>query len=104
MTLPIQVRSLPLFHEIEIHFHYCPALIETLSLSQLPVGAAATVVAVDAPAPLGTRLRDLGLHPGTPVRCLRRAPLGDPRIYELRGVQLCLRRSEADLVQVSVDG
>ena len=77
---------------------------ETFPLSQLPVGAAATVVAVDAPAPLGTRLQDLGLHPGTPVRCLRRAPLGDPRIYELRGVQLCLRASEAGLVQVSIDG
>lgn len=62
------------------------------------------MVEVDAPPPLGTRLRDLGFHPGTSVRCVRRAPLGDPRIYELRGVQLCLRSTEAGLVQVSIDG
>jgi len=31
---------------------------------------------------------------------VRNAPLGDPVIYELRGTQLCLRRSEARLVQV----
>ncbi|MCP3986301.1 MAG: ferrous iron transport protein A [bacterium] len=76
---------------------------ESLSLSGLPIGAAATVIAVDAAEPLGTRLRDLGLHPGTKVICLRRAPLGDPRIYELRGVQLCLRGSEARKVRVSAD-
>ena len=46
------------------------------------------------------RLLDLGLLPGTPVRALRRAPLGDPGVYELRGYRLCLRRSESDRVQV----
>jgi Fe2+ transport system protein FeoA len=36
------------------------------------------------------------------VRCRRRAPLGDPRVYELRGTQLCLRRSEAARVLVEL--
>lgn len=77
---------------------------EPVLLSQLPVGATARVIAVDAAGALATRLRDLGLHPGTVVHCLRRAPLGDPRIYELRGVQLCLRGSEAGLVRVNSHG
>lgn len=40
------------------------------------------------------RLRDLGLVPGTEVRILRRAPLGDPVELELRGLRLCLRANE----------
>lgn len=36
--------------------------------------------------------------PGTRLRVVRSAPLGDPIELELRGYRLCLRR--ADLVQV----
>lgn len=72
----------------------------TSSLSDIPVGSRATVTEVTSTGPLAGRLADLGFLPGTLVTCLRRAPLGDPRVYELRGVQLCLRRQEARLVQV----
>lgn len=49
---------------------------------------------------MSRRLEDLGFVPGTRVRALRRAPLGDPTLYEVRGTQLCLRRSEALRVRV----
>ena len=55
---------------------------------------------MDASQGLATRLADLGFLPGTAVLCLRRAPLGDPRVYELRGVQLCLRAEDADQILV----
>jgi Fe2+ transport system protein FeoA len=71
-----------------------------LALSELPVGARARVIALDAEPALAARLRALGFLPETEVRCRRRAPLGDPRLYELRGTQLCLRRSEAAHVWV----
>jgi ferrous iron transport protein A len=58
------------------------------------------VVAIDAAASLAERLEDLGFVPGTRVTVRRRAPLGDPRVYELRGSQLCLRGSEARAVRV----
>lgn len=51
-------------------------------------------------SPVTRRLLDLGFVPGTHVVVVRRAPLGDPTLYELRGTQLCLRRSEAERVQV----
>ena len=53
------------------------------------------VDAVDAAAPRWPRASlDLGFVPGTDGACAaRRAPLGDPTLYELRGTQLCLRRS-----------
>ena len=71
-------------------------------LSELEPGTTATVVSVDDSGPVGRRLLDLGLLPGTPIRALRQAPLGDPGIFELRGYQLCLRRSETARVEVVI--
>lgn len=72
----------------------------TDSLSALPPGREAQIVEIDDSGPIGRRLLDLGLLPGTKVRALRHAPLGDPGVYELRGYRLCLRRSESDRVRV----
>jgi ferrous iron transport protein A len=69
-------------------------------LSELPPGGLAVVVEVEAPPGLLQRLEALGFLPETEVRCRRRAPLGDPRVYELRGTQLCLRRAEAARIRV----
>jgi ferrous iron transport protein A len=73
---------------------------EVVTLDRLAPEAVAVVVAVPGGGPIDQRLRDLGLLPGTELRVLRRAPLGDPVEYELRGYRLCLRRSEAARVQV----
>ena len=74
-----------------------------ISLAQLPAGASGRVVEVDSDDAFGHRLADLGFLPGTPVVCLRRAPLGDPRLYEIRGAQLCLRREDAARIRVTRD-
>lgn len=76
------------------------ALEETLPLASLRPGERAVVHAVDASSVLGRRLIDLGFRPGTPLRVMREAPLGDPISYALRGSRLCLRRSEALLIAV----
>ena len=71
-----------------------------LMLVDLAVGDAATILGVEIEGPIGQRLRDLGFRPGTRVTCRRRAPLGDPRVSELAGSQVCLRRSEAGKVRI----
>lgn len=71
-----------------------------VALAGLPLGATAVVESVEDGSPVSRRLLDLGFVPGTRVRVVRRAPLGDPTLYELRGTQLCLRRSEAARVRV----
>ena len=48
------------------------------------------------------RLREMGLLPGTRVKFLRWAPLGDPLEIELRGYKLSLRRHEAELIEVAL--
>ena len=75
-----------------------PALLMTLDT--LALGETAIVEGLEGDGPVEQRLRDLGLVPGTQVRALRRAPLGDPTEYELRGYRLCLRRTEGARVRV----
>jgi Fe2+ transport system protein FeoA len=70
-------------------------------LTSLAPGCAGVVERVDdRDDPIARRLLDLGFVPPTEVRVLRRAPLGDPVAYEVRGSRLCLRQSEAKLIWV----
>jgi ferrous iron transport protein A len=77
---------------------------EFIGLDGLRPGEAGRVHFVAAEAPLATRLADLGFCPGTDVRVVRRAPLGEPVLYELRGYQIALRHREASLVRVERTG
>ena len=61
------------------------------------------IIGVDGSCPEGERLLDLGFIPGTPVEILKRAPLGDPVVYGLRGYHICLRASEANLIRVRTE-
>lgn len=72
-----------------------------MKLSEAPIGSTVVVRSV-APGDggLGRRLEDLGFLTGTVVRVERRAPLGDPVVYELRGVRLAVRRADVALVEV----
>ena len=74
----------------------------TVPLSDLAPGREGVIERVDGLDPIGGRLQDLGFLPDTHVRVLRRAPLGDPVIYELRGTRLCLRRRESQRIRVRV--
>jgi len=78
--------------------------IASCNLSEMKPGSEGVVIAVQQTGPVGRRLLDLGLLPNTPIKVLRRAPLGDPVLYELRGYHLCLRKEDADLVQIRLNG
>ena len=71
-----------------------------ISLASLQPGSIAVILDVEADTPEGRRLGDLGFVRGTTIRVLKRAPLGDPTVYDLRGYRLCLRRTEAGRVRV----
>lgn len=72
------------------------------SLSELPLGRAAKIVSIDCDRPLSTRLMEMGLLPGTEVRVVRVAPLGDPLELRVRNYSLSVRRTEA--LRIAVDG
>jgi ferrous iron transport protein A len=75
----------------------------SVSLAELIPGQIGRVAEMPADNPVGRRLMDLGVLPGTPIRALRRSPLGDPSVYELRGYRLCLRKADAGTVRVTSD-
>lgn len=51
---------------------------------------------------LKERLMTMGLIPGTKVKVLRSAPLGDPMALGVRSYNLALRRADAAKIQVSI--
>lgn len=70
-------------------------------LSDLKVGQSCELLALhnDNPA-LRRRLLDMGLTKGVTVKVKKIAPLGDPIDIELRGYELCVRKS--DLMNIDV--
>lgn len=88
---------------------------EIRTLDQIPMGESVVVVDVvevvnaasvsageqtgDAD-PIARRLGDLGMRRGARVEVIRRAPLGDPTVFELCDYQLCLRQTESARVRV----
>lgn len=71
-------------------------------LGQLPVGSTSRVAAVEGDRGFRRRLMEMGLIPGTDVRVLRVAPLGDPIELEVRGSRLSIRREQAQAIAVEV--
>ena len=69
-------------------------------LSDCPPESRVRVLSLGHTAPLRQRLMEMGLLPGTSVRVVRLAPLGDPIDLEIRGYHLSLRKSEAGLIEV----
>ena len=76
----------------------------TETLDQIPNGRFVRVIGVVGDDPIARRLNDLGIRKGVQIEVIRRAPLGDPTVFELYGYQLCLRRTESARVQVSSSG
>lgn len=71
-----------------------------IPLSELEPGAWGVIAELPDGMPSLTRLREMGLLPGTRVQFVRRAPLGDPVEISVRGALLSLRDQEAVLIQV----
>lgn len=71
-----------------------------LTLTQLKPGDRAEVTRIEAASALRLRLLEMGLVPGTALRVVRYAPMGDPIQLTLRGFELTLRHEEASHVGV----
>jgi len=71
------------------------------TLAETPLGKSVTVAAVDGPRAFRRRLLEMGLVPGTPVRVVTVAPLGDPLRIEVRGGQWSIRRNEAAQIHIA---
>ena len=66
-----------------------------ISLDRLRDGEAGVVERLELEGPTKRRLIEMGITPGTRVRVLKRAPLGDPIEVYLRRYSLTLRAEDA---------
>jgi ferrous iron transport protein A len=80
-----------------MQFSVAPATLATLQESQR-----ARIQSIQGEIETRRRLLEMGLCPGVMVELVRRAPLGDPYEFRVRGYLLSLRREQARLVTVSL--
>ena len=71
-----------------------------MTLDMLKVGKTARVTKVDGAGELRLRLLDMGLIPGTEIKVIKIAPMGDPIELRLRGYELTLRLDDARNITV----
>ena len=72
-------------------------------LSELKPGERGVISRITGDRELRKRLLDMGLTRGTEIIVVRRAPLGDPVEFLLKGYNLSLRKRECDGVYVLVE-
>lgn len=73
---------------------------EKIPLSELPVRRSAIVTDIFSANETKRRLMDMGITKRTRVLLRKVAPLGDPLEISLRGYELTLRKSEAQMISV----
>ena len=71
-----------------------------MSLPEVPLRKTVVVQSVEGDRAFRRRIMEMGLVPGTAVRIVAAAPLGDPLTIELRSSRMSLRRAEAAHVRV----
>ena len=70
------------------------------TLKEVNIGETVTVVKVTGEGPVKRRIMDMGITKGVEVFVRKVAPLGDPMELNLRGYELSLRKSDAELIEV----
>lgn len=75
----------------------------TKILAQMKPNDEGIIVALRGTGNIKHRLIDMGLVPGTKVRVMKFAPLGDPVEIKVKNFDLALRVSEAATIDVEAD-
>lgn len=74
------------------------------TLADLPIGAGAQIVGFLDGGGAGTsrRLHDLGFEPGAHVQALRRAPFGDPVVFQVADYEIALRSTQTRTIRIAL--
>lgn len=72
-----------------------------MTLKDLKPGQEGTIVSIGEKGPLRRRIMDMGITPGTQIKVIKVAPLGDPVEVNIRGYELSLRKEEAQQIVVN---
>ena len=69
------------------------------TLKQARVGDTVKVVKLHGEGAVKRRIMDMGLTKGAEVRIRKVAPLGDPIEVTVRGYELSIRKSDAEMIE-----
>lgn len=70
-----------------------------MTLDKIQIGKSGVIKSVGGEGALRLRLLDMGLIPGTAVKVIKTAPLGDPIEIYVRGYELTIRKSDASMIE-----
>ncbi len=70
------------------------------TLKEVKVGATVKVVKVHGEGAVKRRIMDMGITKGTEIFVRKVAPLGDPLELTVRGYELTIRRSDAEIIEI----
>ena len=70
------------------------------TLRQAEIGETVTVVKLHGEGAVKRRIMDMGLTKNTAVYVRKVAPLGDPIEITVRGYELSLRKTDAEMIEV----
>ncbi|MBQ6153669.1 MAG: ferrous iron transport protein B [Ruminococcus sp.] len=71
-----------------------------MKLNELEVGKSAVITSVGGEGVLRQHFLDMGVIPGTEVRFVKLAPMGDPMQLTLHGYELSLRIADAEKIEI----
>lgn len=98
--------TVPLAVAAARHVSVMPAPALAVPLDELPAGSRGRVVEIKGGGRHQRRMLDMGFIPGAEVNVVRKAPLGDPVAYRVKGTAVALRQEDASsiLVEELIDG
>ncbi len=70
------------------------------TLKNIRVGESAVVLRLNGVGAIKRRIMDMGITKGTVVKVNKVAPLGDPLELTVRGYELSIRKSDAEMIEV----
>lgn len=70
------------------------------TLRDAKVGETATVARLRGEGPTKRRIMDMGITRGVELHVRKVAPLGDPMELNVRGYELSVRRSDAEMIEI----
>lgn len=75
-----------------------------MTLAEVKTGMSATIDKVEGEGALRRHFLDMGLIPGTRVKLVKVAPMGDPMELRIRGYELTIRHEDAKKIHISNPG
>ena len=70
------------------------------TLKNIKIGSSCRFLKVHGEGALKRRIMDMGITKGVEIFVRKAAPLGDPLEIKVRGYELSIRKSDADLIEV----